>query len=342
MNIITRVLAMVSTVILLAACGSETDTPAVQETPAEATSLTIQEWPVEWPDSRPRDPYVAPDGRVWFCGQRSGYLAVFDPATGEMTKYDLGEGAGPHNLIVDGDGMVWYAGNRRAHIGMLNPETGEITQYPMPRKDARDPHTLIWAPDGNIWFTLQGANMVGHLDRTTGEVTLMDVPTEGARPYGIWLNADNEPWIALFGTNKLAHVDPATMTLTEIALPNEDTRPRRLVITSDDRVWVGDYTRGYLGAYTPANGSYEEWALPSGPSSRPYAMQVDDQDRVWVVETGVEPNLFVAFDPAAETFHSPGPVPSGGGTVRHMYYDADEDVIWFGTDTNYLGKAVLP
>lgn len=29
---------------------------------------TLEEWQVPWLESRPRDPYVAPDGRVWFVG----------------------------------------------------------------------------------------------------------------------------------------------------------------------------------------------------------------------------------------------------------------------------------
>ena len=35
-------------------------------------------------------------------------------------------------------------------------------------------------------------------------------------------------------------------------------------------------------------------------------------------------------------------VPSGAGAVRHMVYDQARNVIWFGTDTNNLGKATLP
>ncbi len=330
--------------VLTLGCGNEQADNTRAGSPADTApaELVIEEWAVEWENSRPRDPYVAPDGRVWFCGQRAGYVAVLDPETGDMTRYDLGEGAGPHNLIVDAEGMVWYAGNRRAHIGRLDPATGDITKYDMPIPEARDPHTLVWAPDGSIWFTLQGSNMVGHLDTTTGDVQLMPARTDSARPYGIWLDSRGTPWIALFGTNRIARVDSEAMELVEIELPNEDTRPRRLVVTSDDRVWVGDYTRGYLGAYNPADGSYEEWEMPSGENARPYAMEVDDQDRVWFVETGVEPNLFTAFNTATATFEHATAVPSGGGTVRHMYRDTEAGVIWFGTDANTVGRATLP
>ena len=34
--------------------------------PPTGSDPTIEEWEVPWERSRPRDPYVAPDGRVWF------------------------------------------------------------------------------------------------------------------------------------------------------------------------------------------------------------------------------------------------------------------------------------
>ena len=106
-------------------------------------TVVIQEWPVPWASSRPRDPYVAPDGTVWFVGQRSDYAASFDPASAEFVRFDLPAGSGPHNLIVDANGTVWYAGNQQGHIGKLNPEDGAIETIPMPNAAANDPHTLV-------------------------------------------------------------------------------------------------------------------------------------------------------------------------------------------------------
>lgn len=68
-------------------------------------------------------------------------------------------------------------------------------------------------------------------------------------------------------------------------------------------------------------------------------MALDGQGRIWIAETGVQPNRLVGFDPARETFFSINEVPSGGGSVRHMVYDPDTNSIWFGTDTNNLAQA---
>ena len=316
---------------------------------AQDDLVSITEWEVPWADSRPRDPHVGPDGRVWFVGQRSDYVAVLDPADGEFDRFDLPEGAGPHNLIVDDDGTVWYAGNRVANIGELDPETGEIVEHAMPDEAARDPHTLIFDGEGGIWFSVQGGNFVGHFDKATGETRLVEAPEASgrggsmgsSRPYGIKLDSRGHPWIALFNTNRLGTVDPGTMAMESFELP-EGARPRRLVVDSEDNVWYVDYARGKLGRYVPSSGELTEWANPGGDGSRPYGMAIDAADRIWFVETGSAPNQFVGFDPETESFFSVTPVGGPEGAIRHMYYDEDDNVVWFGTDWDTVGRATLP
>lgn len=307
-------------------------------------AVEIREWDVPWADSRPRDPYVDSRGRVWFVGQVGDYVAMLDPETGQFTKYDLDKGAGPHNLIVDKNGIIWYAGNRAAHIGRLDPSTKAIRKIAMPDAAARDPHTLVFDPKGDIWFTVQGGGYVGKLNMADESVKLVKIPGSGARPYGIIVDPQGRPWFNEFGTNKIGTVDPATMTLKEYDLTNAGARGRRIARTSDGAVWYVDYARGFLGRLDPATGKVEEWAAPSAASSRPYAMTVDDSDRVWYVESGVVPNQLVAFDAKAKKVVSSTPIASNGAarnTVRHMIYHAPTKSIWFGTDAGTIGRARL-
>lgn len=301
--------------------------------------VDIREWLVPWENSRPRDPDVAADGRVWFVGQRSHYVASLDPETGEFERFELDDGTGPHNLIVDDDSNIWYAGNLANHIGLLEPESGKITRIRMPARAARDPHTMAFDSKGDIWFTVQQGNYVGKLSVGEREVRLIEIPTERARPYGIVVDVQDVPWAVEFGSNKLLRIDRDSMSVKEIPLPNKDSRPRRLVVTSDGKVWYGDYARGYLGRYDPRSGRFSEWPMPAGAVSRPYGMAVDRKDRIWIVESGVSPNRFVGFDTGSEAFFSATPIPSGGGTVRHMNYFAPRGEVWFGTDTNRIGRA---
>ena len=308
---------------------------------ASATdSIRIDEWTVPWDKSRPRDPHVDAKGQVWFVGQVGNYVARLDPATGKFTRFEVDPGTNPHNVVVARDGMVWYTGNRNGMIGRIDPATGTITRFPMPDSAVKDPHTMIFDAKGDAWFTAQGANYVGRLQPKTGKIELVKVATPRARPYGIVVDAKGTPWFVQFGTNIVASIDPATMKIREYRIPAADARPRRIAVTPDGMVWWGDYTRGMLGRLNPATGEMKEWPLPSGRQSFPYAMASDDQGRVWLVETGVRPNRLVGFDAASEKFVAEQPISgSGGGTVRHMTFDAKSGVIWFGTDENTIGRA---
>lgn len=303
------------------------------------SELTLHEWAVEWPGTRPRDPSVTRDGHVWFVGQSGDYAARFDPKTETFERFDLPEGAGPHTIYVTDDQEIWYAGNRDAHLGRIDPESGEITRVEMP-DELGDPHTIVEDAQGRLWFTSQWANHVGRYDRESGEIRHVAVPTENARPYGIDIAGDGTVWVVLLGTNGLARIDPESMALDQIDLPREDARLRRIAIT-DRGVWYSDYARGWIGVHDPDTGEFDEWRTDLEHRAGPYALIADGQQRIWFVETHPDPNRFVGFDPATEDFIAIEPVPSGAGAVRHMVFDADRNAIWFGTDTNNLGRADL-
>jgi len=307
-----------------------------------AESIDIREWQVPYENSRPRDPFAQGASSVWFVGQRTGYLAHLDAETSKFTKVDLKDGSGPHNLIVGSDGIVWFAGNRNALIGRYDPATAEIEEIPMPDDAARDPHTLIFDEDEkNIWFTVQGGNMMGRLNIESRKVELMKSRTAKSRPYGIKLAPDGSVWVVLFGSNKLAHIEPETLAFDEIELPRREARPRRLEVLSDGRVWYVDYAKGMLGVYDPGSQKFEEWQMPQGEDARPYGMASDSAGKLWIVASGVQPNVFVGFDPSTEQFFSETAVESGGGTIRHMHYHEPSGAVWFGTDTNFIGRAIV-
>jgi virginiamycin B lyase len=308
--------------------------PALAGSPA---GLSLNEWQVPWENTRPRDPAVKDPERIWFVGQRGDYVAMLDPCSGEFERHDLDAGAGPHTVIVDERG-AWYAGNRAQHIGLIDPDSGEIEKIMLPGDGRRDPHTMDFTSTGNIWFSVQGGNQLGYLDTEARQITIHDVATPGARPYGLVVDEDDRPWATLFGTNKLATMRDGE--IHEIELPRPEARPRRIAVAGG-AVWYVDYAGGYLGRYDPDSGEIDEWAAPAGSGARPYAMAADDVGRLWFVETGIQPNRFVGFDPDMETFTEPVEIASGGGTVRHMVFDPETRTIWFGTDTNTIGRAAL-
>lgn len=307
----------------------------------------VDEWEVPWGQSRPRDPFVAPDGSVFFVGQVGNYVARLDPKTSTFKRFEIDPGTNPHNLIVDPRGMVWYAGNRNGMIGRLDPKDGSITRYPMPDSSVRDPHTLVFDAAGDIWFTAQQAGFVGRLATRTGKIDLIKLDRLGTGrsplPYGIVIDVKGAPWFCEFGTNQLVTINPRTLALKRYALPHERARPRRIATTTDGAIWYVDYARGFLGRLDPATGDVKEWASPSGGVSLPYGMAVDDADRLWYVETGVQPNRLVAFDPKRSAFvYGQDVGDPSANTIRHMYFNPLTRELWYGADQNRIGRAKIP
>jgi virginiamycin B lyase len=290
----------------------------------DAVDVKFDEWMTPSKPAYPHDPAVAPDGSIWYTGQRANVVGRFDPRTQQFKEYPLPTpNSGPHGLQPDKDGNIWYTGNAAGLIGKVDPKTGKITEYKMPNPKARDPHTMAFLRDGRMVFTVQAGNFVGTLDpgAPNGNIKLVEAPTANARPYGVRLDSKGVPYFDEFNSNHIGSIDPKTMIIREYPLPARGARPRRIAIGKDDTVWYGDYARGYLGHLDPRTGKVEEFKSPGGPESQPYAIDVTPDGAVWYVETGDDvKNMLVRFNPETKKFLT-WPIPSGGGTVRNMDVD---------------------
>src|SRR5712691_6438913 len=61
------------------------------------SKVSIKEWPVPTPGSRPHDPLAAADGSLWYTGQMTNVLGRLDPKTGRIKEYPLKTPhSGPH------------------------------------------------------------------------------------------------------------------------------------------------------------------------------------------------------------------------------------------------------
>lgn len=309
---------------------------AVAPASSHGPTVTIREWDVPTPNSRPHDPQAASDGSIWYTGQRANVLGRLDPKTGQIEEFALKTpDSGPHGLTEDKVGNIWYTGNSKALIGKLDPKTGQVTEYPMPDPAAKDPHSLIFDQKGMLWFTVQGANMVGRLNPATGELALRNAPTSKSLPYGIMVTSKGVPFFVEFGANKIASIDPSSMVIREWALPDPAARPRRLAIDSQDNIWYSDYARGYLGRLDPATSQVKEFASPGGAKSQPYGIAVIGGN-IWYSESGVQPNTVVMFDPKTEKFQT-WPIPSGGGVVRNVSVTRDGNLAMALSGVNKIG-----
>ena len=346
-----------SLVVVSAVVGAQAATNAAANVASQAVAATngdpITQWKVPFERTgRSRDPFVAPDGRVFFVDQVANYLAAFDPKTSQFTQFELPAQTNPHTNIITPDGIVWLAGNGNGTIVRLDPKNGATKVIPVPieGRPRSDPHTMIYDGKGGIWFTSQNSQFVGHLNTTSENVRVVRTTAMGdtvranrTNPYGIILDDKGHPWFDLFATNKIGTIDPATMELKTFTTP-AGSQPRRIARTSDGGIWYTDYRRGMVGRLDPATGKVDEYPSPSGPTSGPYAMTVDDADRVWWTDTGVRPNRLIAIDGKTRKVVYNYEIPGGSAnnSVRHMVFDPKTRQIWYGADLNFLGSVKVP
>jgi virginiamycin B lyase len=308
---------------------------------ASGDTVEIREWLVPWEDSSPTEAFVGPRGRIWFISADNDFIANFTPETAEFNRYDLQKRTRPVALLVDANRTLWFLSEGRREIGNLNPSTGRVSAFDMPQRRAREPRSMTFGPNGNIWFTVGRDNFIGKVDVSTNSVSMIAVPTKDAEPYGIVAGLQNDLWIAAAGANLLLRVDIESMSIAEFVIPDESARPRRVAVSSDNRIWYADYARGRLGRLDPASGNFAEWPMPGGDDSQPFGMVIDRDDRIWIVETNRIPNRLIGFDTATGSFLTETDIPSGAESVSQLFYHEPSGQVWFGTQTNYVGRAIV-
>src|SRR5216110_1497648 len=85
---------------------------------SDNVDVTIEQWMTPSKPAYPHDPAVAPDGSIWYTGQRANVIGRFDPTTQQFKEYALPTtGSGPHGIVADRDGNIWYSGNAAGLIG---------------------------------------------------------------------------------------------------------------------------------------------------------------------------------------------------------------------------------
>ena len=284
--------------------------PLVPTQPAEAAE--IQYFPVPGGD-HPHDVAPAPDGTVWYTGQRAGVLGRLEPKTGRVERIPLGEGSAPHGVIVGPDGAAWVTDSGLNAIVRVDPTTKEVKAWPLPKKRAgANLNTAAFDGKGRIWFTGQNG-VYGRLDPETGTMEVWDAP-KGRGPYGIGATPEGEIYYVSLAGSFLGKPDLETGETTVIEPTTKGAGTRRVWADSKGRLWVSEWNAGNLSVYDPAAMAWRVFKLP-GEAPHAYAVFVDDKDKVWVSDFAA--NAILKFDPERETFES-FPSDKPDAAVRQM------------------------
>ena len=246
--------------------------------------------------SRPHDVAPAPDGKVWYTGQRRGTLGILDPGTGQVREVPLGEGSAPHGVIQGPDGAAWITDGGLNAIVRYDPRTEAVKVWRLPAEfPDSNLNTAAFDGDGVLWFTGQ-TGVYGRLDPRSEEMRVWRDP-EGRGPYGIAASPSGEIYYVSLAGSHLARVDRGSGAATIIEPPTANQGARRVWADSRSHLWISEWEGGQLSRYNPATGEWRSWR-PEGERPRVYAVYVDDRDIVWISDFAA--NAVLSFDPASE------------------------------------------
>ena len=152
-----------------------------------AGAAEVQYFPVPKGDN-PHDVAPAPDGTVWYTGQRAGVLGRLDPKTGQVERIPLGEGSAPHGVIVGPDGAAWVTDsglNAIARVDPADPRGARRGRCPQDTGRREPQHGRRSIGSGRLWFTGQGGILRPARSADTGDARRCGRRRAGRGPYGI-------------------------------------------------------------------------------------------------------------------------------------------------------------
>jgi virginiamycin B lyase len=265
--------------------------------PASAAEVQYYELPQ---GDRPHDVAPAPDGTVWYTGQRAGVLGRLDPKTGAIKRVPLGEGSKPHGVIVGPHGDAWVTDGGLNAIVRVDDKTHAVKAWALPAgREGANLNTAAFDGKGRIWFTGQ-EGIYGRLDPQTDDIQVWDAP-RGRGPYGIAATPAGDIWFVSLAGSYLAKPDLETGAVTPIDPTAKGSGTRRVWSDSKGRLWVSEWNAGSLSVYDPQKKMWQTWPLP-GELAKAYAVFVDEKDKVWVSDFTA--NAIVRFDPETQEYAS--------------------------------------
>ena len=203
--------------------------------------VSIKEWVVPTPGSRPHDPMFAPDGTAWYSGHMANILGHFDPKTGEIKlATSPTPKSNPYGMVISSKGVPIFCEFGSNKIASIDPDTLEIHEWILPHEDSR-PRRIAITPDDAVWYSDYSRGYLGRLDTKAGKVTGEWSSPSGpkSQPYGItaigniiwYVESNSQP-------NMLVRFDPKTDKFQSWPIPGGGGVVRNMVHTPDGNLWL--------------------------------------------------------------------------------------------------------
>ncbi len=249
----------------------------------DTKAKTFKEWDLP-AGAHPHGLLVAPDGHVFYTGNRNGTIGELDPKTGKVVSHKTPSGdGGPHTIVLDAAGTLWFTEQSGGKLGRLDRATGKIDEYSMPG----GPYGLAVDKQGNVWVCRMGADKLGKLDPRTGAITEISMDV-GSRPRRIAAAPDGTLWVALYGNGKLAQIDPvANKVLRQLEMPaGANGGPYAVTVDGAGRVWANEIHTDTVAVLDPKTGRFRVINLPS-PNTGIRKAIIDADGRYWYMASHI-------------------------------------------------------
>ena len=223
-------------------------------------------------------------------------------------------------------------GPRPAAAVIEGPADIAIKEWPVATPGSR-PHDPLAARDGSIWYTGQLANVLGRLDPRTGQIKEYPVnPQTG--PHGPKEDKGGNIWFTGNFSSVIGKLDPKTGKVTDYPMPDPSAKdPHSLVFDREGILWFTVQQGNKIGRLDPKSGEIKLLTPPTA-GARPYGIQVDSRNTIYVVEFGA-PKV-ASIDPKTLAIRE-FPLPDPAARPRRLAIGPD-DTIWYSDFARgYLG-----
>ena len=191
---------------------------------------------------------------------------------GQITSYELPEGAFPTDIVSGPDGALWFTEAHGDRIGRVTT-TGDVTEYPIPTAGAFASDITV-GPDGALWFTESSGNKIGRIT-TKGELTEYPLAA-AAQPAAIVTGRDGALYFAEANTNAITRMNTKGQVTRRSPLPIADATPVSLAPTRHG-VYVSQHSLGSIG-FMSYGGAF---GRPLRTKSAPDAITIGPDGALW-------------------------------------------------------------
>jgi virginiamycin B lyase len=229
----------------------------------------------------------APDGTVWFAGQRYvGHVA----RDGSVSTIYVRSGV--FGMTTDARGTLWITGIETNEIDAVTL-SGVSYAYVVPTHDC-EPFGITLGPDGNLWFTERAAGKIWRVT-PAGKFTEFPLPEQHAAPDSITVGPDGNLWfteqagpvgrITLSGSITLfLATAPQYLNLPPGESNGGNDALDSITSGSDRTLWFTYGNAPAIGRITLA-GKVSTYYL-AGPYSSASQMVTGGDSNVWFIDVG--------------------------------------------------------